>query len=386
MSLETTKRNIRKIREVICEYEKTLNKENKDVQETKYVESTEILPDGLFKSDKLLKMNQEQSKDCNYILSAHGFDPKFWQLISAKNNIWNVYSKQDGVQQLYSSKITAKPTVIEYDIEWAKEVFKEIEPLPFKIYSKKESYSNKAIEIQFADLHIGLHGCEYEEKVNNIIDEIIFTFKDSDIIIIPIGQDLLNSNHEVGATNQTVKGTCVEQALSYKEMFKAALRIQTKLLDGISEQTKAKIECIYIPGNHDEQSCFGVFQSLMQRYDKNENFIFDDNIEPRKYRRYGCVGLGLGHGQEEGKRILGLFPVEASEIWAKTTCREYHLSHLHHESVRDENGITFRRMPTVNQSDNYHIRKGYVGTHERMQVFVYDLDKGLESIKYFYLT
>jgi RNase P protein component len=34
-----------------------------------------------------------------------------WELISARNNIWNVYSKQDGVQTLYSSKIVVKPKV-----------------------------------------------------------------------------------------------------------------------------------------------------------------------------------------------------------------------------------------------------------------------------------
>ncbi|MEM5592761.1 hypothetical protein AAHH67_15330 [Niallia circulans] len=82
-----------------------------------YKETTEIMANGSHKSDKLLRMTSEQSKDVDYLLSAHGFDTKSWELVNAKNNIWNVHSKQDGVQTLYSSKITVKPRVNGFDYE-----------------------------------------------------------------------------------------------------------------------------------------------------------------------------------------------------------------------------------------------------------------------------
>src|SRR5690606_14076381 len=74
-----------------------------------YKETIEILPDGSHRSDKLIRMNSEQAKDVKFLLKAHGFDVNEWELVSARNNIWNVYSKQDGIQTLYSSKITVKP-------------------------------------------------------------------------------------------------------------------------------------------------------------------------------------------------------------------------------------------------------------------------------------
>src|SRR5690606_20058028 len=49
-----------------------------------YKETTEILADGSHKSDKLLKMSVEQSKDVNYLLKAHGFDTEQWELVNAK--------------------------------------------------------------------------------------------------------------------------------------------------------------------------------------------------------------------------------------------------------------------------------------------------------------
>lgn len=349
-----------------------------------YKNTIELNKDGSQTSDKLLSMSEEDCKDVNYLLKAHGYDVNAWELVSARNNIWNVYSKQDGVKTLYSSKIVVKPRLQEYNIEWAKEVFKELKPLaPVKQYHND---GKKIIELQYADIHIGLRGCEYETELNNMTDKIISKFKDADIFVLPIGQDLLNANHVSGAIVSTVKGTPVEQSLSYREMFKTGLRVVCYIIDRIiSLKTNAKIECIYVSGNHDSQSCFGVFQSVMQRYLNNENITFDDTMDERKYRLYGVNGIGFGHGQNESKRIFGLFPVEAPEIFAKAKCREFHLSHLHNESVRDENGVIFRRMPTVNSPDNWHNNKGFVGATKRIQAFVYDAEIGLEEIKYFYL-
>ena len=366
------------------ENENVKKEEIEEKQNFNYKETIEIMQDGSYKSDKLLQMNTEQCKDPNYLLEAHGFDKGYWQITSAKNNIWNVYSKQDGVQQLYSSKITVKPLIKEYDVEWAKEVFNDIEPLP-PVNEYKNNKGQKVVELQYADIHIGLRGCEYEEELNAMTDRIISKFKDADIFVLPIGQDLLNSNHVSGAISSTVKGTPVQQALDYRDMFKSGLRVICHIIDRIIESTGAITECIYVSGNHDEQSCFGVFQSVMQRYSNNKNITFDDTMDVRKYRRYGVNGIGFAHGATEGKRIFGLFPVEAPEIFAKTKCREFHLSHLHNESVKDENGVMFRRMPTVNNPDNWHESKGYIGATKRIQAFVYDTEIGLDEIKYFYL-
>ena len=360
---------------------------DKDFEEQfKQKSKIELNKDGSQTSDKLLLMSEEDCKNVDYLLEAHGYDITTWQLVSARNNIWNVYSKKDGVKTLYSSKIVVKPIIQEFNIEWAKEVFKELKPLPAVKKINRGNKNKKIVELQYADIHIGLRGCEYEDELNQMTDNIISKFKDADTFVLPIGQDLLNSNHVDGANFSTVHGTSVQQSLDYREMFKSGLRVVCHIIDRIIElNPTANIECIYISGNHDEQSAFGVFQSVMQRYLLNENITFDDTMDTRKYRLYGINAIGFAHGQKEGKRIFGLFPVEAPEIFAKAKCREFHLSHLHNESVKDENGVMFRRMPTVNSPDNWHNNKGFVGATKRIQAFVYDTEIGLEEIKYFYL-
>ena len=362
------------------------NEDNEELNsiKNKYKGTIELNKDKSQTSDKLIEMSEEDCKNVDFLLKAHGYDSRAFELISARNNIWNSYSKKDGKMTLYSSKISIKPIVQEYDIEWSKEVFKELKPLsPVKLY--KNNKGQKIVELQYADIHIGVRGCEYEDELNAMTDKIIDKFKDVDIFVLPIGQDLFNINHVSGAMSSTTKGTPVQQSLSYRDMFKSGLRVVCRIIDRIVESSDAKIDCLYVQGNHDTQSCFGLFQSIMQRYLNNENIKFDDTMDDRKYRLYGVNGIAFGHGQNEGKRIFGLFPIEAPEIFAKAKCREFHLSHLHNESVRDENGVIFRRMPTVNNPDNWHDSKGFKGATKRIQTFVYDSEVGLEEIKYFYL-
>ena len=74
-----------------------------------YKSEQSINKDGTYTSNKLISITQDELKNPVSLLEAHGFDIKDWELVSARNNIWNVYSKQDGIQELYSSKIVVKP-------------------------------------------------------------------------------------------------------------------------------------------------------------------------------------------------------------------------------------------------------------------------------------
>ena len=68
--------------------------------------------DGTYFSDKLIEISEKQLKDENYLLEAHGFDPKKWVLAWAKSNLWHGPTK-DGQQTMYQSKITVRPKTIE---------------------------------------------------------------------------------------------------------------------------------------------------------------------------------------------------------------------------------------------------------------------------------
>ena len=72
--------------------------------------------------------------------------------------------------------------------------------------------------------------------------------------------------------------------------------------------------------------------------------------------------------------------VEASEDWGKTKYHEFHLGELHHERVREEGGIIFRRISSITATDAWHMEKGYKGAVRKAQAFVWDKKEGLITI------
>jgi hypothetical protein len=107
--------------------EKEKNKGNKESLETNYRTEISINKDGSYLSNKLVVLSEDDLKNPDSLLKAHGFDIKEWELVSAKNDAWNVYSKKDGIKELYSSKIVIKPRTEELDYNKINEWFDRLD-------------------------------------------------------------------------------------------------------------------------------------------------------------------------------------------------------------------------------------------------------------------
>ena len=55
----------------------------------RYKEQIDVNKDGSFTSDRLIEINEENLKNPEFLLNAHGYDPLEWELVSARNSIWN---------------------------------------------------------------------------------------------------------------------------------------------------------------------------------------------------------------------------------------------------------------------------------------------------------
>ena len=84
----------------IKEIHKELNDKDLEQKIGSYKNKIEHNADGTQSSDRLIKMAEEDAKDAEFLLKAHGYNVESWELVSARNNIWNVYSKKDGINEL----------------------------------------------------------------------------------------------------------------------------------------------------------------------------------------------------------------------------------------------------------------------------------------------
>lgn len=377
----------------VSEYfkDKSLSNTMSDIDKAKmaYKSESSINKDGTLTSDKLISLKEDELKNPSSLLKAHGFDVKEWELVSARNNIWNVYSKQDGIQELYSSKIVVKPRT-SISLEEIEDFYSNL----LNTYSSPnvEKYENKdglLFELPLVDLHLGKFSTsdivknEYNTQIardcfNKVIDTCISRLRETNIekIIFPIGNDFFHFD-TVGTT--TTGGTLQDTDMKHQTLFKTGVLL---LIDGItklSNELKAPIEVFCVQGNHDFMTSYHAVMSLWCYFHNNENVTVDLSTSPRKYVEFGNCLIGYSHGEKEKKRIEKIMQVEAAESWGRTKFREFHLGHLHSEQVSEDGGIIIRNLSSVTGTDAWHHNSGYIGAIRKCTCFLWDKKNGLDS-------
>lgn len=359
---------------------------------TKNVEVS-INKDGSKSSSKLIEMTEEQSKDVNFLLKAHGFDINSWELTTAKNNIWNVYSRADGISTLYSSKISVKPRKDSITLDAFKQDFLDfvnnLDRQPQFDYVPHGT-NGKMLEINIPDLHLGKRGNEtvvgenynikiaetrFLNAINDILDKVEH-YGTFDKVIFPIGNDFFNSDTVNGTTT---KGTTQDNDGRWQELFLSGIKLLVKGIDAIVDRTKSNVEVFCINGNHDVQSSFYATMYLSAYYKEHPLVKIDESPKLRKYIEYGNTLIGFSHGSDEGKRIETIMQNEMREAYGRTEYHYFHLGHLHIEKMYQTNdNIEIHNLPSLSGQDAWHYASGYVGAKKKATAFVYDYDDGKE--------
>lgn len=345
-------------------FEQDMQLEN-ELNNIKYKETTEILGNGLQKSDKLVKMSLEQSKDVDYLLQAHGFDAAVWELISAKNNIWNVNSKLQGVQTLYSSKISVKPKISGFDIDtFIENVTSKVKTIKIENDFSDDSYHN-LLEIPLFDLHFGIADLEYYKQTIERITKRIKSHK-WDKILFVIGQDLL---HTDGFEGKTTSGTIIGQ-VDLEKAWKDADMMYSHLIELALSQAK-EVDMIFSNGNHDRGISFGFAKMIEAKYPQLKS---ETTMKQRKGYTYSDVFLVFHHGDKGANRVEKNIYSEFGKEIALAKVVESHSGHLHHEKSKDNLGIVLRTLASGTKTDDYHYDNGFIGAHKRFQLFEFSND------------
>lgn len=336
----------------------------------KYKETTEILGDGSHKSDKLLQMSAEQSKDVEFLLKAHGYDVKEWELVSARNNIWNVYSKQDGVQTLYSSKITVRPLRQGFDYDkFFENANKKIKPVHKEVVVTE---GENLLEIPLFDLHFGVNTYDFYKPVQLDILEKIKKNKWDKIFFI-IGQDLLHNN---GFSGQTSSGTPIEK-VDMDKAWEDAFRFYSELLNEAQDEANS-VDVSYSIANHDDSMSWAFVKCLEVKF---PDISFDTSKKMRKAYVWNEVFIGYTHGHKGANRLHENFISDFGKLMALSKVVEIHTGHLHTEKAKDKFGVLVRTLSTGGKTDDWHDENGFVGAHKRFQLFEYS-PAALKSIYY----
>ena len=357
-----------------------------------FKESSEMFADGRRSSEKLVQMSDADSKNPEFLLNAHGFDTDDWVLVSARNNIWNAYSKQDGIQTLYSSRIMVKPRA-GGDIN-IKELVASFEQLlqdnPRPKIPPNKVCGDHMLEIPIMDLHFGklCWGRETGNNFDNKIASSLFLGVIGDFvektkgyqfreILFPLGQDFFNFDDIEG---NTTNGTRQDNDARWQKVYTKGLEALIAAITFLSDV--APVRVFYVPGNHDKMTSFYATSYIDAWFRRNENVVVDIEPTTRKYVEFGNNLIGYTHGDKEGKRLPLIMQTEAREQWGRTQFHEWHIGHWHNERFESEEkiGVNIRTMSSICGTDAWHAEMGFIGSVRKAQAFVWNERTGLSAI------
>ena len=350
-----------------------LNKEDNASANTtyNYKETTEILGDGSHKSDKVIEMSPDQSKDANFLLKSHGFDVDEWEITSAKNSIWNANTKSDGIKTLYSSKITVKPKLVGFNVDkMIERMQKEIKPVHVKQPFVLES--RRLLEIPFVDMHFGIN--DYEMYQSTLVETLdLIRSKKWDTIYIPIGNDLLHNNDFKG---RTANGTIIDKVdmlTAWSDAFNFYSHIYEEAL-----KNSANVESHYVAGNHDTEMTWALTKALEVKFPQVK---WDTSLTTKKFLVWKDVVVVSLHGDKGLQRVVDTLITKYRNLITNAKVVEIHSGHLHSQKTVDKYGILIRTLPTKAIEDDWHEDMSFEGATKTFQIFEYSSDK-LKTIHY----
>ncbi len=340
----------------------------------------EIHKDGSQTSEKLLQISEEQCKDEEFLLAAHGYDANSWQLTSAKNSIWT---------HGYSSRITVKPRS---EYKWNPEdIQKLFNNLKTNYANKKDiipsqhELNNNILVIPIADLHYNLvsdkfstgndYSIEIAEQVYyQVLNDVINRIKNKKFekILFVVGNDFINADNVNGTTT---KGTPQDNNGLWFSVVNKATQL---IINGIDMLTHiAPVDVLYVPSNHDLHTMFGIMQTIKAWYRNDNNIFIDDSPLFRKYYRFGNTLLNFSHDLKV-KEALKIISSEAKDQWSECTHIISMLAHLHQDMVYDKQGyLEVLRLPTISGWSRWTNNQGYIQSEKKNKSFIVNGDLGI---------
>ena len=348
-------------------------------------------------------------KTLKQLLETAEVDLDVWKVRSHIINKWDVTSwKNDSAETIQNFQVKATLERVEELVvsKNAAELFKNmvrdyvpklLDVTPIDTTTREKNL----LEISIFDLHIGklAWGGETFENYDTKIARERFLYSIETLlhrasgfqynrILFPIGNDFFNSDT---IYNTTTKGTPQDEDLRWQKTFNVGTRL---LVDAINmlKQNGVPVDVVVIPGNHDFERSY-YMGSYLEAWFNNDPLVHVNNgASPRKYYRYGKVLLGLTHGSEEKEASLPLLmatDIESKPMWSETLYHEWHLGHQHRkknvkytilnksQTLAEDLGVTVRYLSSLTGTEEWHHKKGYVGSVKAADAFIWNDELGM---------
>lgn len=238
--------------------------------------------------------------------------------------------------------------------------------------------------IPFGDPHIGLHswgeetGDDFDLKIAErdlcaAVDRLVNTAPDTRHCLIA------NLGDYFHADNMDAKTWRSGHNLDVDSRWAKVLRIGLRAIRQCIESALEKHETVTVInaiGNHDDHSSIFLTVALSHIYENEPRVVINDLPRAVHFHEFGKVMLAVTHGHSIKMASLPLVSAtEEPEIWGRTRFRYGLTGHIHHDSMKEYNGMKVESFRTLSARDAYAASHGYRSGRD-MKCIVYHKDFG----------
>lgn len=258
------------------------------------------------------------------------------------------------------------------------------------IFNYTDLGTDKLLEIDAPDAHLAKLGWgvevgdDYDIKIAcKLFKEAVFDLVNKsqggfNRILFPIGNDYF---HFDDSKSHTTAGTQVDADSRWQKMFLEGCSLLSDIIEKLAQL--APIDVLVVRGNHDERASFYLGEYLKAWFRNHPGVKIDNSPTPRKYYVYGKNLLGFTHGEDNKAETLPLIMAsEQKENWGKTKHKYWALGHLHHQILKEYNGVKVRVVPSLSGTDSWHHAKGFIGNDRGATASLFDKENGMEATFY----
>ena len=182
--------------------------------------------------------------------------------------------------------------------------------------------------------------------------------------------------HADDSKNQTPgRGHALDVDTRYAKVMKVGIRAMIYAIQRLLEKHRTVIVW-NLPGNHDPHSSFALALALEAFFHAEPRVTIDTSPSLYRYHLHGKVLIGAhhGHGAKQADLPL-LMAVDRSAEWGASTIRYVYIGHIHHDTVKEVQGVRVESLRTLAGKDAWHAGKGYRALRD-MRVIVHHAEFG----------
>lgn len=243
------------------------------------------------------------------------------------------------------------------------------------------------------DVHFGKHcwgketGKDYDVDIavkifDNAVSDMMESVRSKKIgrWLVPIGNDYF---HMDNSRNTTYAGTPQDVDGRYAKVIEAGSMGFVNAIKRMAQT--APVDVVLVQGNHDPTTSYHLAHFTWAYFHLCDSVNVDYGPSPRKYYSWGANLIGLTHGNEEKIHELpNLMASEKPEEWldSRKGSREWLIGHWHQskkwvtKTTDTSQETVIRALRSLSGTDAWHHRKGYIGTHQAAEVYLYDKVSG----------